>query len=598
MWQKLTIFFLACSLASSSLAQDDKYRFSHLDISQGQSPACVIAILLNQLGFYPQGPKMAVITGQPRTAIFYIVTVHPDNTVHPGDTVYTGPLGPATASANSSLHVRTAGFTSLEKEGTYRIRVPGLGSSSTFRIARHIAAPVARAALKGFYYQRSAIALEPRYAGSWSRPAGHPDNRVLVHPSAASDLRPAGTVISSPGGWYDAGDYNKYIVNSGITMGTLLSAYEDFPATFDTLHTNIPPMEGIPDLLNECLYNLRWMLTMQDPGDGGVYHKCTNAAFDSMVMPGVTKSPRYVVQKGTAATLDFAAVTAQAARIFRKYSRQLPGLADSCLLAAEKAWQWALANPSRIYDQPAMNKLYTPAITTGAYGDSDMSDEWYWAAAELTVTTGEERFRKVLNERINDPATLPSWSNVHMLGEYTLLRHASTQPQDTIARLKQHVLRMADHYLALAQSSAFHTVMGTSTRDFAWGSSAVAANQGILLINAWRLTKDRRYIDYAMANLDYLLGRNATGYCFITGMGSRSPLHPHHRPSVADGITPPVPGLLVGGPNPGRQDRQTYASAEAELAYLDDDRAYASNEIAINWNAPLVYLAGAMEALH
>jgi endoglucanase len=154
---------------------------------------------------------------------------------------------------------------------------------------------------------------------------------------------------------------------------------------------------------------------------------------------------------------------------------------------------------------------------------------------------------------------------------------------------------MADDYVALAQKNAFHTVMGTSTRDFVWGSSAVAANQGILLINAWLLTKEKKYIDYAMANLDYLLGRNATGYCFITGMGSRSPLHPHHRPSVADGITPPVPGLLVGGPNPGRQDRQTYPSAEAELAYLDDDRAYASNEIAINWNAPLVYLAGAIE---
>ena len=549
----------------------------------------VIAILLNQLGFYPHAPKMAIITGQPQTNVFYIVTVPS------GDTVYSGALGPETASANSSLHVRTADFTSLEKEGAYRILVPGLESSCTFHIARHMTAPVARAALKGFYYQRSAMALEPAYAGAWSRPAGHPDTRVLVHPSAASHGRPAGAVISSPGGWYDAGDYNKYIVNSGITMGTLLSAYEDFSATFDTLHTNIPPMQGIPDLLNEYLYNLRWMLTMQDPDDGGVYHKCTNAAFDSMVMPGVTMTPRYVVQKGTAATLDLAAVMAQAARVFRKYSRQLPGLADSCLHAAEKAWQWALANPSRIYDQPAMNKLYTPAVTTGAYGDKDMRDEWFWAAAELTVTTARKEYKDVLNEHINDPETLPSWGNVHMLGVYSLLRHPAAIAPEIFERLKQHLLQMADHYLSLAQSNAFHTVMGTSTRDFVWGSSAVAANQGILLINAWLLTKERKYIDYATANLDYLLGRNATGFCFITGMGTRSPLHPHHRPSVADGITPPVPGLLVGGPNPGRQDRQTYPSSEAELAYLDDDRAYASNEIAINWNAPLVYLAGAIE---
>ena len=97
--------------------------------------------------------------------------------------------------------------------------------------------PVVRAAVKGYYYQRSGMALTPEYAGQWSRPAGHPDTQVLVHPSAATALRPAGTVISTPGGWYDAGDYNKYIVNSGITMGTLLDAYEDFPGFFDTLHT-------------------------------------------------------------------------------------------------------------------------------------------------------------------------------------------------------------------------------------------------------------------------------------------------------------------------------------------------------------------------
>ena len=152
--------------------------------------------------------------------------------------------------------------------------------------------------------------LEEKYAGKWRRSAGHPDDVVLVHASAATKERPEGAVISTPGGWYDAGDYNKYIVNSGITMGTLLSAYEDFPAYFKTLHTAIPESsDAVPDILNEVIYNLRWMLTMQDPNDGGVYNKCTNAAFDSMVMPGITKAPRYVVQKGTAATLDFAAVT-------------------------------------------------------------------------------------------------------------------------------------------------------------------------------------------------------------------------------------------------------------------------------------------------
>ncbi|MBD0351207.1 MAG: glycoside hydrolase family 9 protein, partial [Flavisolibacter sp.] len=125
----------------------------------------------------------------------------------------------------------------------------------------------------------------------------------------------------------------------------------------------------------------------------------------------------------------------------------------------------------------------------------------------------------------------------------------------------------------------------------------VAANQGILLINAYLFSGNKKYLNYALTNLDYILGRNATGYCFVTGIGDKSPMHPHHRPSVADGIPEPVPGLVAGGPNPGRQDKCTYPYTEPETAYTDDDCSYASNEIAINWNAPMMYLANAIEAL-
>ena len=117
------------------------------------------------------------------------------------------------------------------------------------------------------------------------------------------------------------------------------------------------------------------------------------------------------------------------------------------------------------------------------------------------------------------------------------------------------------------------------------------------MINAYFLTKDKKYIDYALTNLDYLLGRNATGYSFLSGAGSKSIMHPHHRPSVADGVTDPVPGLLSGGPNPGKQDGCKYEFSEPETTFTDLDCSFASNEIAINWNAPFVYLANAIEAL-
>jgi len=559
-----------------------------------QSPS-LSSIRVNQVGFYPRAPKIAVIIEEPAESFFYILRAHGN------DTVFKGRLGPLQRSANSSLQTRIADFSGLEKEGDYIVAVPGLQNSYPFRIGKEVLRSVSVASLKGYYFMRSAMPLYPLYAGQWNRPAGHPDTQVLIHPSAASDRRPAGTVISTSGGWYDAGDYNKYIVNSGITTGTLLSAYEDFPGYFDKLDTHIPESgNGVPDILDESLYNLRWMLTMQDPYDGGVYNKCTNAAFDGMVMPGVTKKPRYVVQKGSAATLDFAAVMAQASRILKKFKKQLPGLSDSCLSAAAHAWQWALKNPALVYDQNAMNKLYEPKITTGGYGDREFKDEWFWAAVELMITTRDRQYEQVVNEGIHTPMSLPGWPNTQMMGNYTLLRYRNLLPgslQPAIGPLEQQLLAMAGNYVERISSNAFHTVMGGNAREFIWGSNSVAANQGMLLVNAWLLSKDKKFLDAAAGNMDYLLGRNATGYCFVTGMGSRSPMHPHHRPSVADGIQAPVPGLMVGGPNPGRQDHAHYEFTEPETAYTDQDGAYASNEIAINWNAPLVYLAGALEAL-
>jgi endoglucanase len=552
-------------------------------------------IKVNQLGYYTNAPKVAVVTGSTDAQTFYITSTNIR------DTLFTGKLSEEKQSTNSSTKTRIADFSSFQTNGTFFVLIPGVGHSYVFKIGDKINLEAAVAGLKGYYYQRVSMPLEEKYAGKWHRSAGHPDTEVLIHPSAATKERPAGTKISSPGGWYDAGDYNKYIVNSGITMATMLSAYEDFTRYFDTLKTNIPESnDAVPDILNELVYNLRWMLTMQDPNDGGVYHKCTNASFDGMVMPGITRAPRYAVQKGVAATLDLAAVGAQASRILQKYQKQLPGLADSCLKASIKAWQWAEKNPVMEYDQEANNKKYEPKVTTGAYGDKTFSDEWAWAAAELFITTKNKSYYNVFIKQKKDSVSLPSWSNVEMLAGYTFLRFKDKLPaftQKDVQLIKQQVVQLADNYISNVPANAFQTIMGQSPKDFHWGSNSDAANQGIVLINAYFLTKDKKYIDHALTNLDYLLGRNATGYSFLSGAGSKSIMHPHHRPSVADGVTDPVPGLLSGGPNPGKQDGCKYEFSQPETTFTDLDCSFASNEIAINWNAPFVYLANAIEAL-
>lgn len=552
-------------------------------------------IKLNQVGFYPDADKIAVVTGDISSDLFYVVSI-PSH-----DTIYRGTLKDTLHSKWSSPVTRIARFSQVNKPGRYVIYVAGAGQSYPFTIGKNVLHDAAVASLKGFYYQRLSMPLEAQYAGKWARPAGRPDDKVLVHPSAATDKRPAGTIVSTPGGWFDAGDYNKYIVNSGITMGTLLAAYEDFPQYFNTIHTNIPESkDAVPDILNEVVYNLRWMLTMQDPDDGGVYNKCTDAGFDGMVMPDVTTLPRYVVQKGTAAALDFAAVTAQASRIFKTFNKQLPGLADSCRKASIKAWKWALQHPNMPFNQNAFNNQFEPKITTGGYGDGNFRDEWFWAACELLATTNDKQYADTIQQWWSDTLQLPSWNNVKALGLYTLLRHKSVfnhLKTFTYAQASNRLVQFAQR-LITESDRAYQTIMGGTRNDFVWGSNSVAMNQSIVLINTYLITKEKKYLNEALNNLDYVLGRNATGYCFLTGFGTKKVMHPHHRPSVADGIEDPVPGLLSGGPNPGQQDRcEGYPSRLPAESFLDADCSYASNEIAINWNAPLVYVAHAIEAL-
>ena len=553
------------------------------------------AIRVNQIGFYPDGPKIAIVAGGGRSA-FSIMTADM------GRTVFTGTLGTPSVWPYSEETVQAADFSAVTTPGEYVLVVPGLGKSYPFAIARNVHDGVTKGVIKGYYFQRATTPLPERYAGKWSRPAGHMQDvdAATIHASAATAARPEGTLISSPWGWYDAGDYGQYIVNSGISTYEVLALYEHFPRYASGLNTDIPESgNDLPDVLDEALWNIRWMLTMQDPAEGGVYHKLTTANFSGFIMPHEDTATRYVVQKSVTATLDFAAVMAQSSRIFRAFPQQLPGFADSCRTAALNAWDWALANPDSLYIQSRLNQQFTPRINTGEYGDRSARDEFVWAAAELYVTTGDARFIRQVEDFAEFQPNVPSWGSVGTLGLITLAHYReSVGDAVDMAAISAKLITLADALMASYNSSAYKIVMGVNARDFVWGSNAVAANQGVILITAYNLTGDRKYLNAALSNLDYLLGRNATSYSFVTGFGDKPPMHIHHRPSEADGVVDPVPGLLSGGPNPSQQDNaEGYPSKLPALSFTDVTASYASNEICINWNAPMVYLTGAIEAI-
>jgi endoglucanase len=562
--------------------------------SKAQNPSNNIR--LNQIGFYPNATKEAVVLGD-KNERFYILNENKK------DTILRGKLSPYRVNSISQKTTQIADFSGVKKEGMYVVYVPNVGFSYPFSIKKQVHRAVAIGSLRGYYYQRTATELLEKHAGIYKRPAGHPDNKVLIHASAATKERPEGTVIASSRGWYDAGDYNKYIVNSGISTGTLFLLYENHPDYFKTFEANIPESgDAVPDLLDEALWNLRWMLTMQDPNDGGVYHKLTNPQFDGMtLMPHQATKERYVIQKTITATLDFAAVMAQANRVFKKFEKQFPKLADSCLVAAEKAWIWAEKNPDKLYDQNEMNKNFAPKVFTGAYDDKNASDEWAWAATELYITTKNDKYYKPEMLYPSVSPNLQTWRDVQRMSYYSLIQHQNNLTElgkKDLQKLQKVVLDFADDLLKDVDKQAYNTVMGKSAKDFMWGSSGHAANQGIALLQAYKLSKNKKYLKGALSNLDYLFGRNAVGYSFLTGFGSKQVMHIHHRASESDGIEKPVPGLLSGGTNPKQQDKCAgYTTDIADECFLDISCSYSTNENCINWNAAMVYLTAAVEAL-
>ena len=454
---------------------------------------------------------------------------------------------------------------------------------------------IATASLRLFYLIRSGVPIEQ--GGAYNRPVGHPDNIVMVHPSAASPLRPAGTIISSPYGWYDAGDYNKYVVNSAFSIGLMLAAYEQLPDYFASLKTNIPESNNkTPDLLDEMMFNLQWFFSMQDPYDGGVYHKLTTPNFEGFVMPKDCRQPRFVVQKTVTATLDFAAVMADAARLYEPFSQDYPGFSAQAAAVAERAYQWAKANPTAFYHQ---ERLKDPAVTTGAYGDGNARDEFFWAATALYRMTGKQQYLDDVRQYQPTAFTTPSWGNVASLGAFEWL--AAGDKSALYEPMLQQLLAYCDDAVKDVDKSCFQSPYGNKPSDFGWGCLAeFCCCQAVALLYADRLT-GKPYRVYALENADYLLGRNATGYCYVTGFGDKSPMHPHHRISEADSVEAPFPGMLVGGPNPGQQDKRDipmpYTSNEPDESYMDVMQSYASNEIAINWNASLVAFLCWLDAL-
>ncbi len=531
------------------------------------------------MGYPLDGPKVALV-GVP--AVNFEVRRCGDNAV-----VFSGKLGAAQADKNSGDTVQAADFSALRQPGRYYLQVPGVGRSWDFSVGGKVYEHAYSMAMRGFYGQRCGMAVNmaPEFPG-YSHPACHLHGKF--DPSSGVKGR-----RDNIGGWHDAGDYGRYMVNSGITAGTLMWTWELFGKKIQNISLDIPESgNGTPDILNETRWGLKWMLQMQDT-DGGAWSKQTSTHFSGFIAPDKDKLPSVVIgtgkppYKSTCATADLAAVGAIAARVYQPYDAQF---AAQALAAARRAWAWTEKYPDVTFRNPA-------GITTGEYADASCRDERLWAAAELWRTTGEAQYNDYFLK--NYAAYLPgldkppaeNWSLVGPMGlwTYAMAARKGTDPE-AVAAIRARTVQAARAIVERTRANPYRVSM--QAKDYVWGSNGVAANYGVYLLIANRFQPDPSLVDAARDNLHYLLGRNTFSLSWVTQLGEHPFLHPHHRPSAARGGAP-WPGLLSGGPNAHRAD-PVAALLPMDLppakVYTDQTGSFSTNEICINWQASLVFL--------
>lgn len=595
----LCLLMTACSPADKDTQNYDNSPIRPIIPAEGE-------IYLNQIGFEAAGPKLAMVQSTSKAALKWSLL---DN----GQIILEGKTKPLGRSPQAQQSLHKIDFSSFNSRGErYSLRV-GSYETPSFKIGSNLYTQMKYDALSYFYHNRSQDPIDAAYVGpSHARPAGHPKDIAAC--ISGKDLWgtqwPACDYkLDVSGGWYDAGDFGKYVVNSGISVWALLNSYEHFPAGFTDGRVRSPDAgNGVNDLLDEARTNIEFMLAMQVPAgaysyvpapgrqtentpltlqrikaEGLVHHK-VHAKYwpGDGVMPHEVKDKRFLYPPSTAASLNLAAIGAYCARVWRKIDDKFSA---RCLTAAEKAWRAAKAHPAIF--------AYNNFDGGGGYEDNDHKDEFYWAAQELFLTTGRADYgaaAKTYKSQIPfiDYAAIAEFNHTELLG-------------DLSAQKRQDIIRISDHILADIPLEPLH-IPYYSQRYF-WGSNSNFVARAIILGHAYKLTKKQKYRGAVVHLMDYLLGRNPLGQSYISGYGHRQFYNPHHRHWAATlrKGAPQVPaGVLSGGPNNDNMSdpiaKTQIGQCAPQTCWTDHYKAWTQNEVTINWNAQLLWMVSFLDA--
>lgn len=560
-------------------------------------------ISINQLGYFVGAPHFGMLANNGTFSTSWVLIDEAS-----GEMVYAGSTGRPVEDVASGDIVTIADFSEFNELGTYRLMIYDR-VSEPFTIGNDIYADLAIDSARYFYLNRSGLDLLPEFAeDDYARPAGHlTDNDVTCYRGTDLDgiaWDGCDYTLDSAGGWYDAGDYGKYVVNGGISLWTLLNLYERLPESYVDGSLNIPESSnGIADILDEARYEMEWLLSMQvpegNPQVGMVHHKLHDLEWETMPLlpPGEfdnnndfsAGNGRYVYPPSTAATYNMAATAAQCARIWRDIDNEF---AEQCLNAAIIAFNAGRNNPIALAGN-------TPGEGGGNYDDSNVSDELFWAAAELYITTNDAIYLDAMAETVylsalvaEDSVGAMYWGDTAALGALSLSLHMGDMPE--VVALEEQLTATANAYLETINNEGYRVPI----TEYEWGSNSAVLNNAIILAYAYDITGDIAYLYGMTDSMDYLLGRNALAISFISGYGDNAMQHPHHRfwaNQPENAYPAPPAGVVAGGPNAVPSDPTALEELASDIGparrYIDAIGSWSTNEVTINWNAPLTWVS-------
>ncbi|MBD0345391.1 MAG: glycoside hydrolase family 9 protein [Coleofasciculus sp. Co-bin14] len=580
-------FYLFCSVFLITLLVACLSSLQLLDIAAVETD-----ILIDQFGYRPQDHKVAVIKLELED------TPNPEELrqsfdvrdVKTGEVVYSGSAAlwnQGQVHSQSGDVAQWFDFSKVTQPGEYTI-VSSTGKKSfPFEISEDVYRKVLVAATRMYFYQRSGYAKKPPFADArWQDEAAFLGPQQDTEARYVNDKENVALARDMHGGWFDAGDTNKYVTFAVAPIHQLLSAYSQNPAVW-TDDFNIPESgNNIPDLLDEIRVETDWLERMQDE-DGGVFIKLGTLDYSSHERPSLDLRPRFYGPKCSSSTIAAASMYAHAALVFDDFP-ELAEYAENLKSRASKAWNWFKAHP--IETDCDTQEIKSGDADTPA---NEQTANAVVAAVYLFALTGNEQYTDYIQENINStiPFSEDVWARygAHQgdaLLFYSQLPNARLEVRDRILdRARFLVQTNVNAYGDSSQLDPYRAYMPDD--QYHWGSNAVKANYGNTNYDVvfYQLTSDdlKDYETRALDTLHYFHGVNPLSLVYLTNMyeyGADYSANEMWHEWFGQGIyknalsSPmgPAPGYLTGGPNKQYTGSAPIKDKPPMKVYLDSNK--------------------------